>query len=199
MLSVCFCWAAFLSSEAMESIAGRANSWQKRTYRERNVTASFFNGLLTNYCFHDVANCSEFFTWKSTLRAERFFRLLDFVVLKKYSAKIASFSTPAVPFFLAHDNVTESKVWGLGSTMKSSKNFVKDVLHVARIQFPRSIAERLVQQAQLWSSLYQYKNARGWKNSLRRKNKIDQFGSGYGDFKGMTRFSQSLFFSVSIM
>ena len=120
------------------------------------------------------------------------------LLYSRKTAKIESFSTPAVPFFLAHDNVTESKEWGLGPTMKSSKNFVEDVLHVARVQFPRPIDERLVQRAHLWSSLYQYKNARGWKNSLRRKNKIDQFSSGYGDFKGKTRFSQSLFFSFSI-
>ena len=38
---------------------------------------------------------------------------------------------------------------GLGSTMKSSKNFVEDALHVARIQNPGLIAECLVQRAQL--------------------------------------------------
>ena len=38
---------------------------------------------------------------------------------------------------------------GLGSTMKSSKNFVEDALHVARIQNPGLIAESLKQRAQL--------------------------------------------------
>ena len=48
------------------------------------------------------------------MRAERFSRLFDFVVLKKDSAKSSHSPPPAVPFFLAHDNVTESKERGLG-------------------------------------------------------------------------------------
>ena len=120
------------------------------------------------------------------------------MLLKKDSAKSGSFSTPAVPFFLAHENITDSKEWGLGSTVKSSKDFIEDALHVARVQNPGLIAERLVQRAQLWSSLYKYKNARGRKTCLTRRDKTDQFSSGYGDFKGLTRFSQSLFFSFSI-
>ena len=63
---------------------------------------------------------------------------------------------------------------------------------------PGLIAERLVQRAQLRSSLKLIKNVRCRKTSLRRKDKIDQFISGFGDLKGLTRFSQSLFFSFSI-
>ena len=88
---------------------------------------------------------------------------------------------------------------GLGSTMKSSKNFVEDALHVARIQNPGLIAECLVGGL---SYDHRYINTRmlvAKKNSLTREDKIDQFRSlGYDDFKGLARFSQSLFFSFSI-
>ena len=89
---------------------------------------------------------------------------------------------------------------GLGSTMKSSKNFVEDALHVARIQNPNSRVSgtagsvmNIVILIQECSSLV------AKKHSLTREDKIDQFKSlGYDDFKGLTRFSQSLFFSFSI-
>ena len=87
---------------------------------------------------------------------------------------------------------------GLGSTMKSSKNFVEDALHVARIQNPNSRVSGTAGSVMIIVILIQECS---WlkKNSLTREHKIDQFRSlGYDDFKGLARFSQSLFFSFSI-
>ena len=67
-------------------------------------------------------------------------------------------------------------------------------LQVTRIQDPGLIAERPVVRAQFnMIIVILNKNARGRKTSLTRKDKIDKFSSDYGDFKGLTRFSQSLF------
>ena len=87
---------------------------------------------------------------------------------------------------------------GLGSTMKSSNNFVEDALHVASIQNPNSRVSGTAGSVMIIVILIQECS---WlkKNSLTREDKIDQFKSlGYDDFKGLTRFSQSLFFSFSI-
>ena len=99
-----------------------------------------------------------------------------------------------MPFFLAHDNLTELKAWLLGGM----KNEVEWDLHVARIQNPRPNSRTSCTASSVTIIVILIKNVPCRKTSLRRKDKIDQFSSGFGDLKGLTRFSQSLFFSFSI-
>ena len=75
------------------------------------------------------------------------------------------------------------------------KNEIEWDLHVARIQNPRPNSRTSCTASSVTIIVILIKNVRCRKTSLRRKDKIDQFSSG---FKGLTRFSQSLFFSFSI-
>ena len=99
-----------------------------------------------------------------------------------------------MPFFLAHDNLTELKAWLLGGM----KNEVEWDLHVARIQNRRPNSRTSCTAGSVTIIVILIQKCSRWKTSFTRKDKNDQFSSGYGDLKGLTRFSQSLFFSFSI-
>ena len=71
---------------------------------------------------------------------------------------------------------------------ESSKFTIEHALHVARIQFEPRPNSRALGPAGSVITI-----------GLTRGNKIDLFrGLGFGDFKGLTRFRQSLLFSYSI-